>query len=165
MEIRKMNCLFCNKETDNDKFCSKSCSAKVSNVGRNRHGTTYNQCKNCTIQLIRSDATFCSIPCQHTYRRNIHFQNGTATSVMLKTYLLDRYGAKCSLCGWDKINPSTKKCPIELDHIDGNSSNNSKENGRLICPSCHSLQPTYKALNKGKGRFSRMQRYHTGKSY
>lgn len=42
--------------------------------------------------------------------------------------------------------------PLEIDHIDGNSENNSEENLRLICPNCHSLTATYKGANRGKGR-------------
>ena len=69
------------------------------------------------------------------------------------------------VCGWKELNPITTKCPIELDHIDGNSENNKMENLRLLCPNCHSLQSTYKGLNRGNGRFLRSQRYREGKSY
>ena len=51
-----------------------------------------------------------------------------------------------------------------LEHIDGNSENNSLDNLKLLCPNCHSLTPTYKNLNKGNGRFKRMERYNKGKS-
>ena len=37
--------------------------------------------------------------------------------------------------------------PLELDHIDGDKGNNSKENSRLLCPNCHALTPTYKGKN------------------
>jgi 5-methylcytosine-specific restriction endonuclease McrA len=69
-----------------------------------------------------------------------------------KDYLILIYGNKCMECGWDKINPKTGKVPIQLEHIDGNSENNKLENLKLLCPNCHSLTPTYGALNKGKGR-------------
>jgi 5-methylcytosine-specific restriction endonuclease McrA len=68
-------------------------------------------------------------------------------------------------CGWSKQNPFTKTIPIELEHIDGNSENNTLENVKLLCPSCHSLTPTYKNANKGNGRFNRRERYKNGKSY
>jgi predicted HNH restriction endonuclease len=82
-----------------------------------------------------------------------------------RDYLIGKYGAKCKLCGWDKINPVTGKCPIELEHIDGDSTNNKLENLCLLCPNCHSLTPTYKALNRGNGRHKRRMRYNIGKSY
>ena len=62
-------------------------------------------------------------------------------------------------------DPTSGKVPIELDHIDGNSENNSLENLRILCPNCHSLTPTYKSSNKGKGRKYRRERYNIGKSY
>ena len=58
-------------------------------------------------------------------------------------------------CGWSERNPITKKVPIQMEHIDGNSENNSIENLELLCPNCHSLTPTFGALNKGRGRKNR----------
>jgi 5-methylcytosine-specific restriction endonuclease McrA len=55
-------------------------------------------------------------------------------------------------CGWCEINPITNKVPIQLEHIDGNSENNSLDNLKILCPNCHSLTPTFGALNKGNGR-------------
>ncbi len=44
------------------------------------------------------------------------------------------------------------KWDLEIDHIDGNSDNNSEENLRLVCPNCHSLTSTYRGTNRGNGR-------------
>jgi hypothetical protein len=76
-------------------------------------------------------------------------------SVHIKRYLRDKYGNKCSLCGWAKINPKTKLVPLVADHIDGNWRNNSENNLRLICPNCDSLLPTYAGLNRRNGRKNR----------
>ena len=40
--------------------------------------------------------------------------------------------------------------PLELDHIDGNSDNNSRSNLRMICPICHARTPTYRGRNMKK---------------
>lgn len=45
--------------------------------------------------------------------------------------------------------------PLEAHHLDGNYSHTTEDNLELICPNCHSLTPTYKAANKGKGRKER----------
>ena len=83
----------------------------------------------------------------------------------IKVYLIKIKGEKCEQCGWDKKNEYTNKVPIEMDHIDGNSENNKLDNLRLLCPNCHSLTKTYKGANKGYGRFNRVKRYNTNKSY
>ena len=73
----------------------------------------------------------------------------------IRKYLLKQSGYKCTECGWDKINPKTGKSPLNIDHIDGNSLNNHPANLKVLCPNCHSLTPTYGALNIGNGREQR----------
>lgn len=70
----------------------------------------------------------------------------------LRRYIFDKFDNKCCICGWSKVNPYTNTIPLEIDHIDGNSENNSEENLRLICPNCHSLTSTYRGANRGHGR-------------
>jgi len=49
---------------------------------------------------------------------------------------------KCSSCKLEMW--LDKPIPLELDHIDGNHSNNNLSNLRLLCPNCHTLTPTYR---------------------
>lgn len=37
--------------------------------------------------------------------------------------------------------------PLELDHIDGNNCNDSRDNLRFLCPNCHTLTETYRGKN------------------
>ncbi len=46
----------------------------------------------------------------------------------------------------------TGRIPVEIEHIDGDWTNNLPSNLTLLCPNCHSLTPTYRALNRGRGR-------------
>ena len=77
---------------------------------------------------------------------------GESTRRFIKKYLIEKLGNKCQKCGWSEINQTTGKVPIELEHIDGNWKNGNEDNFTLLCPNCHSLTATYKALNKGNGR-------------
>jgi 5-methylcytosine-specific restriction endonuclease McrA len=56
---------------------------------------------------------------------------------------------QCELCGWAETTKDGY-LPLELDHIDGNHYNNKLENLRILCPNCHSLQPTHRGRNKKK---------------
>jgi hypothetical protein len=70
----------------------------------------------------------------------------------VKRYLFEKFNGKCCKCGWKEINPTTKHTPLEVHHCDGDWKNSSEENLQLLCPNCHAITPTYKALNKGRGR-------------
>ena len=50
-----------------------------------------------------------------------------------------------------------KEINFVLDHIDGDASNSSRENVRLICPNCDSQLPTFKSRNKNSARNKRKE--------
>ncbi|HSW37500.1 MAG TPA: HNH endonuclease [Candidatus Saccharimonadales bacterium] len=76
-------------------------------------------------------------------------ENSLAQSYKLKNrlFLLGLKEAKCELCGWAERSPDGR-IPVELDHINGTHSDNRLENLRILCPNCHSLQPTHRGKNK-----------------
>ena len=53
----------------------------------------------------------------------------------------------CTQCGFDKRRDDGHHV-VEIDHIDGNHKNNSRENLRVLCPNCHSL--THNFRNYGR---------------
>lgn len=85
--------------------------------------------------------------------------------VIIKRIVIVMNGYKCERCG---ISDSYNNKPLilHLEHIDGDATNNKKDNVCLLCPNCHSLTPTFKGKNIGNGKREwRKKRYHEGKSY
>lgn len=50
---------------------------------------------------------------------------------------------KCGVNEWQGF-----KIPLELEHKDGNTTNNSRENLEGLCPNCHSITDTWRGRNK-----------------
>lgn len=56
--------------------------------------------------------------------------------------ILEEQGGKCLFCGLSEW--MGRHLVLELDHIDGDHSNNARHNQRILCPNCHSQTPTYR---------------------
>ena len=64
----------------------------------------------------------------------------------LRKRLLYERNFTCEECGIGN-EYNGKPLSLELDHIDGNNSNNLIENLRILCPNCHSQTPTHRSKN------------------
>lgn len=70
---------------------------------------------------------------------------------VIRDYIYESQDNKCSLCGVGR-EWNGKPINLVLDHIDGDASNNRRENLRLVCPNCDSQLPTFKSRNRGSAR-------------
>lgn len=122
-------------------------------------------CLYCGKEVLRKPNIYCDNTCQHKYKTSQRFLKDPSKlgPAAIRTYMLFMHEKKCMKC--QNTDWLDKPITLEVDHIDGNSSNNQAENLRLLCPNCHSQTPSYKGKNKGNGRHSRLKRYHDGKSY
>ena len=78
-------------------------------------------------------------------KKNNYFQSYKLKARLFREGLKNR---SCELCGWAE-SAIDGRVPLELDHINGDSKDNRLENLRILCPNCHSLQPTHRGRNIG----------------
>lgn len=193
--LNPATCTCCNKalpyKKRNYKFCSKSCSATISNKNRTRtcwektscgvikHIVREDKfCIHCGEKLMGSRSKlYCDLNCfqkerarqyadevEKTGKFPVTGKTGcTSLNKKPKAYLIKKYGHQCFICHTELWNGVP--VPLVLDHIDGDSNNWCIENIRVVCGNCDMQLPTYKGRNIGNGREYRRQRYKEGKSY
>lgn len=123
-------------------------------------------CRYCKCKLVKDrkarQVKYCSSNCkskQSKLDKQIQIQNNE--NVRWKTirqYLIEERN-ECFHCGISEWN--NKPISLECDHIDGDRSNNTLKNARLLCPNCHSQTSTFRAKNKDNplGKNERQKRY------
>lgn len=170
-------------------FCNHSCSARYNNAKRPAQPRRTNKtqtikigdekyveyklkevvnCIQCNIVLSKKQNLFCTTQCHadHKFKVSLNqwLETGEAPSNRsIRKYITYLDGYKCFCCGLSDWQG--KSITLEVEHKDGNSEDDSRENICLICPNCHSQTDTYKGKNRGNGRHARAQRYRDGKSY
>lgn len=140
--------------------CSSSCGTKHGNRIKPRRGKIYRcavmGCESIS-RRIRGDIFVCSKECRYIYLVQEWIAGRESGSSkysykpFVKQYLLETYGYRCTLCNICEDRPEVVEV-LQLDHIDGHWDNNSPDNVRMLCPTCHALTDTYGAKNMGNGR-------------
>jgi hypothetical protein len=150
-------CILCNNtfkpKSNNSKICPSCKSSK---------------CLNCNTILL-DGGKYCSNKCQAEYQwkqtvENIlkagefdHNHLNETNRTQARKFLIQLHGHKCSICNLSEW--MNKPIPLIVDHIDGNPTNHSIENFRLVCGNCDMQLDTYKNKNKGNGRKYRRDLY------
>lgn len=74
-----------------------------------------------------------------------HYRTSRLRLRLIEEHILPHQCSECRLTEW-RGGP----IPLELDHRDGDHTNNLLQNLRLLCPNCHALTDTYRGRNKGR---------------
>lgn len=97
------------------------------------------------------------IPSSKLKDEDIFISNSTRARKVVREYIIrnNSINYECAFCG-NKGIWLGKEIGLELDHIDGDSTNNEKSNLRFLCPNCHATTETYRGKNKQKNNFKNM---------
>lgn len=120
-------CLWCGSEFECDRGDRKYCSSQCSSEHRHQEAYQY---------FLENGDEFCK---------------GNYTPKNFKKEFMEEQNNTCAICG-SKPEHNGKPLVFVLDHIDGDASNNRRENLRMICPNCDSQLDTFKSKNKNSRR-------------
>lgn len=86
-------------------------------------------------------------PNTEIFTENSYYSNEMVKQRIVKDDLLKYCCSKCGIDSWQG-----ETIVLDLDHINGNNTDNMLENLRFLCPNCHSQTCTYKGRNKNTGK-------------
>jgi hypothetical protein len=122
-------------------------------------------CINCQNEYfsLQKESKYCTKQCEIDYKvhkKYEHYLNNQNEyeriihTKFLKRHILKEQNNCCEIC---KMKNEWNQKPIVfiIDHINGDASNNRRENLRLICPNCDSQLGTFKSKNKNSARKER----------
>lgn len=150
-------------------FCGRSCAAQHNNKHKVSRAKKLPQCA-CGQAVGSRHNKWCDscIAAGRAGRTKVWCLEDAKQDKSRRAYLLRTRPHQCQYPGCGITEWLGAPTPLEMDHVDGDSDNNTEENLRLVCPNCHALTPTHKGKNRGNGRTRQRiknQRYADGLTY
>jgi len=139
-----ISCHCCRVLTDNPKFCSRSCSAKVSNKCKPKRVAKLRSCIRCGCQVFRRRTVCddCLTPLDVTLEEIQYTKHGAASAFALvrsrARAITKDWEKVCSHCGYSKhVEVCHIKAVSEYPLDSRVSIVNDPSNLILLCPNCH----------------------------
>ena len=150
----QMLCLKCQKVHDGSygsgKYCSRSCAnSRVRDEAfKSNHSKVMKRVyrEHPEYILKRTEASHtpeAKAKRRATFRAKFKFED---LSLPIKKARLREEIGRCEVCGIDEWRG--EKITLEVHHIDGDRSNNTKDNLQVLCPNCHSLTDNWRGRIK-----------------
>jgi Zn finger protein HypA/HybF involved in hydrogenase expression len=136
-------------------YCSKTCAnsrAFTEDTNERRKQSNQKYWENRTPDQIEKFGL--KMKSVTAYENN--FMNTDFESLQLKTKhrrVMIEQERKCLQCGLSDWMGN--RITLELDHINGNSTDNTRSNLRYLCPNCHSQTDTWRGRNNTGNKNSR----------
>lgn len=152
-----------NPRTCNEQTLKRKQTKLVKNKKSLKKNTSIKKyCLKCGNELVTKNAVkFCSNKCHSEYEHekayrdylenNYKYCRGNYTPKQFYNEFLKEQNYTCACCP-SKNEHNGLPLKFVIDHIDGDASNNKRENIRLVCPNCDSQLPTFKSKNKNSTR-------------
>jgi len=147
-----MKCIKCNNEHDGSfgsgKYCSRACAnsrirtdevkKKISIGVRSNEYWAKGDWKAKVIESNKDPKRITKV--RETWKSKRDYD--TAHMGSIKRWIKEEREYTCEECGTKEWNG--KRLPMEVDHIDGDTTNNDISNLKVLCPNCHSQTPTWR---------------------
>lgn len=92
-----------------------------------------------------------TIPLDQLLRKDTNYQSNKLRIRLIEDGVKEEVCESCELREWNQ-----RPIPLELDHIDGDKTNNEISNLRILCPNCHAQTLHYRGRNTKKFRSKRV---------
>lgn len=155
---------FVPKQVEHARFCSKSCA----NKGRNRSASWTHEKRadakrkaNSFYENIRKEPEKFLIWKKNLLKKTLESRERRKAAALTKLMtsdfdllfwdskrkrILEEQKYVCARCGTKEW--MGKPLPLEVEHVNGNHQDNSRENLIGLCPNCHSITDTWRGRNK-----------------
>lgn len=151
------NCVNCNKETNNPRFCSRSCAAKTTNKESVKRQLT-RVCVKCDSIVVNCRTTFCKQHFKEHQDNKVNYQSLTLGEYQSKPSVKDKHPSwinahvrgfnrswnkdltkqSCEVCGYTKHVELCHIKPVrDFDSHATLGEINHPTNMRVLCPNHH----------------------------